>query len=109
MYVSVSFLQNDRFISYLPLSHVAAQMMDIHAPLHAGFTVWFAPPDALRSNSFLITLRVSYRWLTDQHAQSLLCPPLPDPLPFIIQCCSGGETNCVLWSSACVGEVQREG
>lgn len=54
------------------MSHVAAQMMDIHAPLHAGFTVWFAPPDAMRSNSFLITLRVSYHWLTDQHAQNLL-------------------------------------
>ncbi len=44
-------------ISYLPLSHVAAQMMDIHAPLHTGLTIHFAQPDALKG-SLAITLRV---------------------------------------------------
>jgi long-chain-fatty-acid--CoA ligase ACSBG len=44
----------EHLISYLPLSHVAAQMIDIHGPLMlaANFkhpaTVWFARPDALR-------------------------------------------------------------
>ncbi|KJE88677.1 long-chain-fatty-acid-CoA ligase [Capsaspora owczarzaki ATCC 30864] len=38
----------DELISYLPLSHVAAQMIDIHAPLATGLTVWFAQPDALK-------------------------------------------------------------
>ncbi len=45
-------------ISYLPLSHVAAQMLDIHAPLHTGLTIHFAQPDAMKG-SLLQTLKVS--------------------------------------------------
>lgn len=44
-------------ISYLPLSHVAAQMLDIHAPLHSGHTIHFAQPDALKG-SLIETLKV---------------------------------------------------
>jgi long-chain-fatty-acid--CoA ligase ACSBG len=39
---------NDSLISYLPLSHIAAQMLDLHCPLLSGSQVWFAQPDALR-------------------------------------------------------------
>lgn len=40
-------------VSYLPLSHIAAQMLDIHAPMvcsvnGAPCEVWFARPDALK-------------------------------------------------------------
>ncbi len=35
-------------ISYLPLSHIAAQMTDIFVPLMTGATVFFAQPDALK-------------------------------------------------------------
>lgn len=42
--------EEDRTISYLPLSHVAAQMLDIHAPLHKGIKVFFARPDALKGS-----------------------------------------------------------
>ncbi|CAM9388837.1 unnamed protein product, partial [Ectocarpus fasciculatus] len=38
----------DRFLSYLPLSHIAAQMIDIHAPMYLGASTWFAQPDALK-------------------------------------------------------------
>ncbi len=69
----------DHMISYLPLSHIAAQMMvsfvftlpfskpltivsyryqDIHAPLHTGMTIHFAQPDALKG-SLAQTLKVS--------------------------------------------------
>ena len=37
-------------ISYLPLSHIAAQMMDIHAQLSTGLTIHFAQPDALKGS-----------------------------------------------------------
>lgn len=37
-------------ISYLPLSHIAAQMMDIHAQLSTGLTMHFAQPDALKGS-----------------------------------------------------------
>ena len=35
-------------ISYLPLSHIAAQMTDVWIPIRAGACVWFAKPDALK-------------------------------------------------------------
>jgi len=37
-------------VSYLPLSHIAAQMVDIHAPLCVAGEVWFAAPDALKGS-----------------------------------------------------------
>ncbi|XP_008574057.1 PREDICTED: long-chain-fatty-acid--CoA ligase ACSBG2 [Galeopterus variegatus] len=36
------------FVSYLPLSHIVAQMMDIWIPLKIGAVTYFAQPDALR-------------------------------------------------------------
>jgi long-chain-fatty-acid--CoA ligase ACSBG len=38
----------DRLISYLPLSHIAAQLLDIFVPLLSGAVVYFALPDALK-------------------------------------------------------------
>jgi hypothetical protein len=67
----------DRIVSYLPLSHIAAQLIDIHVPLYLGaqparppltrctvltarrpatasrgskVSVWFARPDALKGS-----------------------------------------------------------
>lgn len=38
----------DSIVSYLPLSHIAAQVNDLYAPIFTGMQVWFAQPDALR-------------------------------------------------------------
>jgi long-chain-fatty-acid--CoA ligase ACSBG len=46
----------EQLISYLPLSHIAAQMVDIHGPIHMGGCTWFAQPDALKG-SLPVTLR----------------------------------------------------
>jgi len=46
----------DHMISYLPLSHVAAQLCDIHTPMVHGCQIWFAQPDALRG-SLIKTLK----------------------------------------------------
>ena len=46
----VNFNHEDRMVSYLPLSHIAAQMLDVHAALHAGSQVHFARPDALKGS-----------------------------------------------------------
>jgi len=35
-------------VSYLPLSHVAAQIVDIYCPLIYAASVYFAQPDALK-------------------------------------------------------------
>ncbi len=38
----------DRMLSYLPLSHIAAQILDIHVPLLTGCCTYYAQPDALK-------------------------------------------------------------
>ena len=38
------------FLSYLPLNHIAAQMMDIYVPLASVGTVYFADSDALKGS-----------------------------------------------------------
>ena len=43
-------------ISYLPLSHVTAQVADIYMPIYSASTVYFAQPDALKG-SLVKTLR----------------------------------------------------
>ena len=37
-------------VSYLPLSHAAAQIADIYMPIYATATVHFAQPDALKGS-----------------------------------------------------------
>jgi long-chain-fatty-acid--CoA ligase ACSBG len=38
----------ERVVSYLPLSHIAAQMLDIMNPIVCGYQIFFARPDALK-------------------------------------------------------------
>ncbi len=35
-------------VSYLPLSHIAAQILDIYVPINSAICVHFARPDAMR-------------------------------------------------------------
>jgi len=46
----------DRVVSYLPLSHIAAQLIDIHCVMALGGAVYFAQPDALKG-SLTVTLK----------------------------------------------------
>ena len=43
-------LGNEILISYLPLSHIAAQLLDMYIPLMYGAAVYFAQPDALKGS-----------------------------------------------------------
>jgi long-chain-fatty-acid--CoA ligase ACSBG len=49
------FDHNERSVSYLPLSHIAAQILDIHVPMFLGSTLYFCQPDALKG-SLTVTL-----------------------------------------------------
>ncbi len=40
----------DRMVSFLPLSHIAAQLLDIHGAIMWGYCVHFAKPDALKGS-----------------------------------------------------------
>jgi long-chain-fatty-acid--CoA ligase ACSBG len=42
--------ETDRVISYLPLSHIAAQLIDIYGGMATGWAVYFAQPDALKGS-----------------------------------------------------------
>ena len=43
-------------VSYLPLSHIATQLMDIYTVMACAGTCWFAQPDALKG-SLLQTMK----------------------------------------------------
>lgn len=48
---SLNITDKDIILSYLPLSHIAEQMISVHAPLRSGACVWFAESiDKLASN-----------------------------------------------------------
>lgn len=42
---------DERIISFLPLNHILAQMVDIYLPIATGSTVWFADKNALKTSS----------------------------------------------------------
>ena len=46
----------DRIVSYLPLSHIAAQLIDVYAALTLGGATYFAQPDALKG-SLTVTMK----------------------------------------------------
>lgn len=50
-------------VSYLPLSHIAAQILDIFLPLICGLSVYFAQPDAMKVSVSLVSI---------QHCRALL-------------------------------------
>ncbi|XP_046633600.1 long-chain-fatty-acid--CoA ligase ACSBG2-like [Daphnia pulicaria] len=53
----------DTFLSYLPLSHVAAQITDIYAPLSVGGTVYFADPDVLKVCVCVVQVKPFIEWV----------------------------------------------
>lgn len=40
----------ERYVSYLPLSHISAQLVDIYSPMYLGACSYMAQPDALKGS-----------------------------------------------------------
>ncbi len=59
-------------VSYLPLSHIAAQLFDIYLPICLGGTTYFAQPDALKvSSKFLSFIQEKEKYVIQKN---YLCP-----------------------------------
>lgn len=54
--------REDRIVSLLPLSHVAAEIVDLVAPLIMGTAVFFARPDVLKGTLLHTLLKVRPTW-----------------------------------------------
>ena len=52
--------QCEEIISYLPLSHVAAQVVDIFLPMVNAGTIYFAQPDALRVRKAIPIIKLHF-------------------------------------------------
>jgi acyl-CoA synthetase (AMP-forming)/AMP-acid ligase II len=60
----------DRVCSYLPLSHIAAQVIDLHVPMALGACTYFCQPDALKG-SLTVTMK-DVRYPKSEENRSLL-------------------------------------
>jgi long-subunit acyl-CoA synthetase (AMP-forming) len=51
--------ENDRVVSYLPLSHIAEQAVSLWGPMQFGYSTFFARPDVLTTElgAFLVAVR----------------------------------------------------
>ena len=58
--VEWSGLKHDVILSYLPLSHIAAQITDIWIALVSGSTVYFAQPNVLKVSFSFISKMLRY-------------------------------------------------
>jgi len=61
-------------VSYLPLSHVAAQIVDIYVPMLYAASIYFAQPDALKvfqNLSSVLVVLPTWVVTSDQSACSL--------------------------------------
>jgi long-chain-fatty-acid--CoA ligase ACSBG len=45
-----SLLGKGRILTYLPLSHAAAQLVDLLIPIKCGYNVFFPDPSVLQAN-----------------------------------------------------------
>ena len=52
----MEFSEEDRVVSYLPLSHIAGLIFDVSSQLGVGNQVYFARPDALQG-SLVVTMQ----------------------------------------------------
>jgi long-chain-fatty-acid--CoA ligase ACSBG len=48
-----TFNDEERIVSYLPLSHIAGLLLDVLSHIRQGFKVYFAKPDALQGTLVL--------------------------------------------------------
>ena len=123
---------DDRVCSYLPLSHIAAQLIDLHMPMATGATTYFCQSDALKG-SLTVTLKGAGVSLLSHHICTLLGllmnkypriliypPPSPPPtfphknssdmamVYCLCLCLCRRATHRILWCSPGLGKNARK-
>lgn len=63
----------ESIVSYLPLSHIAAQIYDLWTGIQWGELVYFAQPDALKVN---VEFQLLYRIKVNFYSDLVLFSPL---------------------------------
>lgn len=82
--------ENDRMISYLPLSHIAAQMLDLYLPLETGVSVLFVLYPSIVVIKSLTTVNTP---TTDRPTVSDLVCPTRCPQRILGSDPQGGSTD----------------
>ena len=63
----------EHIVSYLPLSHIAGQLMDIFVPIVSGATVHFAQPDALKVGLYNTTVANDHTLVQKPYIYIIVC------------------------------------
>eukprot|EP01041_Mallomonas_annulata_P013795 gene13795-29328_t len=101
-YMDLNF--TERIVSYLPLSHIAAQIIDIHAALYLGCCTYFAQADALKG-----TLTVTMK---DVHPTIFFGVPrvwekIQEKMMQLGRESTGLKKSLVAWAKSCASEHSR--
>ncbi len=93
-----------RIISYLPLSHIAAQLIDIFCIMFLGGSTWFAQPDALKGT---LTLTMKQVRPTFFFGVPRVWEKMQEKIIEIGRQSTGIKKSLAIWAKSCGMEKNR--
>lgn len=86
-------IKQESIVSYLPLSHVAAQIYDLWTGIQWGELVYFAQPDALKVQKYILYTLLIYNTLLN--------------IPGYMQCVSNFLILCMVTGKVTITQNKR--